>query len=251
MKFALAFLAALLAPALAHNSKRALKGSATVYQTCVKPKQWAVTLDDGPYLWQQNITAQIKAAGGLGTFFVNGNNWACIYDSPYPEFLQATYKAGHQIGHHTWSHPDIATLSPANLTAEVTQLEVALKKILGIKPALFRPPFGSYNAQNLKTLASLGYKTVVDWDVDSGDADGNTPAQSNAIFNKAVNTFPKQHISLDHETHQTTVTMVLPNLLSKLKAKGYKLVTVAECLGLPAYASETHKMGKRDSTWHC
>lgn len=55
------------------------------------------------------------------------------------------------------THADIAMISPEALHTELTRVEVALKKILGIKPKFFRPPYGSYNAAALQVLEERGY----------------------------------------------------------------------------------------------
>lgn len=62
----------------------------------------------------------------------------CIYDSSIAEQLQLTFKDGHAIGNHMWSHPDAAKLNQSAFYSEVRRVDTALTKILGVKPALFR-----------------------------------------------------------------------------------------------------------------
>lgn len=81
----------------------------------------------------------------------------CIYDKA--DELNDTFNAGHIIGSHTWSHADITKLSASQLNQELEKVEVALKKILGIKPKLFRPPYGNYDDDALEVLAQRGYSS--------------------------------------------------------------------------------------------
>ncbi|ORY86050.1 hypothetical protein BCR35DRAFT_302700 [Leucosporidium creatinivorum] len=223
------------------------RSSDGVITTCTKPKTFAMTFDDGPYQYGSTIANYFTKHNVKTTFFVNGNNFDCIYDRA--DDLIARYKQGHQIASHTWSHPDISTLTDAQLNGQLTFVETALKKILGVKPRFFRPPYGSYNAANLRVLKSRGYK-VVTWNFDSLDADGATAAQSIASFKKLEPGFPKTHISLDHETHETTASKIVPTIVPRLIKDGWKLVTVADCLGESPYQS-TGTPGKRDKTWTC
>jgi len=74
----------------------------------------------------------------LGSSDMNGDNYGCIYDEENVAILQQVYAAGHQIASHTWSHPDITTLSNDQLDVEILRLDQAFIKILGIKPNVLR-----------------------------------------------------------------------------------------------------------------
>ncbi|KAK4053622.1 hypothetical protein OIO90_003861 [Microbotryomycetes sp. JL221] len=230
--------------------KRAWDG---VFTKCSKSGTFALTFDDGPYTPGNKIASYLSSKGAKGTFFVNGNNYDCkfsmirIYDRA--DDLIARYKAGHQIGSHTWSHADITKISAQQLNQELTLVEEALRKILGIKPRWFRPPYGSYNAATVKILQSRGYG-IVNWDIDTGDSLGQSTSYSIKQYDNILNTYPTGHVALNHETYTGTANTVIPNVVPKLQAKGWKLVTVAECLGHTPYQSVTTP-GKRDSTWTC
>ena len=87
----------------------------------------------------------------------------CIYDKAGE--LIASYDAGHVMASHTWSHADITKLSESELHTELEKVEVALKKILGIKPKLFRPPYGNYDNDALRVLKDSGYSSKCRLDV--------------------------------------------------------------------------------------
>ena len=86
----------------------------------------------------------------------------------HQETIQRIVREGHTIANHTWSHPDIRYVTQEQLTNEVTQLESALQEITGLKTALFRPPYGFFNDENILQLKNLNYK-VIKWSVDSFD----------------------------------------------------------------------------------
>jgi LysM repeat protein len=124
--------------------------------SCSVPNTFAITFDDGPYKYTQELVDYLDKNNIKATFFINGQNYGNIFT--YQDFLLAAYKSGHQIAHHTWSHPNISTLTDAELTLEITKLEDAFLQILGVIPTYFRPPFGEYTDASLKVLNKLGYK---------------------------------------------------------------------------------------------
>ncbi|KAI7948864.1 hypothetical protein MJO29_010529 [Puccinia striiformis f. sp. tritici] len=221
---------------------------------CSRPGLAALTFDDGPYDYQNQIGDYLHNRGINGTFFVNGNNYDCIYDEQYVQRLKRTFAQGHLIGSHTWSHPNISTLSAPQLNQQLDLVERALMKILGVKPKFIRAPYGEHNKQSLDILAKRGY-TVVDWSFDSGDSVGATPESSMKGYNKLAKKFPAPQIALNHETYQTTATKVIPYAVPVLQKAGYRLVHVSECLGTGTDINHLYQfVGKpsaRDSSWTC
>lgn len=226
-----------------------------VITTCQHPNTFAITYDDGPYDFQNNISDHLSSHNVHGTFFVNGNNWDCIYDPKIVRLLKHTFAQGHLIGSHTWSHPNISTLNADQLNLQLELVEIALKKILGVIPRYFRPPYGSYNEQNLQVLLKRGYK-VINWSFDSGDSSGVSAEDTK----KAYKTLSEQNpitpqISLNHETHSSTAFDVTPYAVNVLQKVGYRLVSVSECLGLGTSLSDYYQyVGKpteRDDSWTC
>ncbi|GAA5824782.1 hypothetical protein JCM5353_004442 [Sporobolomyces roseus] len=231
--------------------KRSLeeRSSDGVITTCRNQGQFALTFDDGPYFYGNKIEQTLNDNGAKATFFVNGNNYECIYSPDNVAAIKQRYAEGHLIGSHTWNHADIATLSADELNDELQYVEDALKKIIGVKPRFFRPPYGSYSSEALKVLKNRGY-TVVNWSFDSGDSSGKSPSSSIASYKKLAQSYPKPQLSLNHETYKGTAEKVMPQVVPMLINKGYELVTVAECLGVSPYQS-VGKPSKRDSSWTC
>jgi peptidoglycan/xylan/chitin deacetylase (PgdA/CDA1 family) len=155
-----------------------------------------------------------------------GTLYNCIYSQATQ--LKATYAAGHQIASHTWTHPNLASLTAAQITTEMSKLEVAFANILGVKPTYMRPPSGATGGNVVSVMKSMGYR-IVTWDIDSGDWNNVGVATSESRFSSA-NT-GAGHIPLTHETIATTVNTLVPWVLSWAKGKGLQMVTVAECVG--------------------
>ena len=184
----------------------------------------ALTFDDGPHPKETNQVLDVLNKYNVkGTFFIAGKhaNW-------YPNPLVRASKEGHEIGNHTFTHPDISTLSNEQLKTEIKNCEDIIIEKTGKKPVLFRPPFGNYNERCLKELSQdLGY-TVVLWSgVDAKDW-RNPPASQ--IADKIIKNVKPGDIILLHDYGTENTIIALDTILSTLSQKGYKFVTVSELL---------------------
>ncbi|GLB45767.1 putative polysaccharide deacetylase [Lyophyllum shimeji] len=222
---------------------------AQVITRCTKPNTAALTFDDGPWVYLYDVSKALVAANATGTFFFNGNNYECIYNADQIKRVQYAFDHGHQVASHTWSHKDLSTLTWDQIHDEMWRVELALQRIVGVVPAFMRPPFGSYNDLVRQASYIRGQKLVI-WDFDSGDSVGATPAQSETDYDDLIAGHPSTILALNHETMETTAHQVLPYAIQKLQAAGYQLVSLADCLGLPAYQSEGPR-GTPDSSWTC
>ena len=225
------------------------RAPAAVVTKCSVPNTVAITFDDGPYTWTRELVDYLDANDAKGTFFFNGNNFGCIYDETNVERTKYVYDKGHQVASHTWNHANLSTLAGDELLAEFTKVDDAIKRITGAVPAFMRPPFGAYDDDVLEAAAAVG-QTVAIWDLDSGDAAGVSPSESKNRYSELIMSSPDTILTLNHETHQTTIDDVIPYAVQQFKAKGYKMVTVAECLGASPYQS-TGTPATRDSSWTC
>lgn len=208
-----------------------VSGPAQVITACSVPGTAAITFDDGPYTWTEEISRMLKENNATATFFFNGQNYGCINnESPR---VKAAFDAGHQVASHTWSHKDLATLSKEEIISEMTSVSQAIQKITGVTPAQMRPPYGSYNNLVVEAASQLG-QDIITWNLDSGDSVGAPADQSKAEYTKAVQE-KLPILALNHETHETTVKDVLPAAIKTLQDAGYRLVTVAECTGREPY----------------
>ncbi|MFA9380882.1 MAG: polysaccharide deacetylase family protein, partial [Acetanaerobacterium sp.] len=97
------------------------------------------------------------------TFFLVGE-WA----ETNPREARLIAEAGHEIGNHSYSHPDMTTLSAERIKADITKADEAIKQASGVFPVLFRAPSGAYNDTVIEAALSLEH-TPVQWTVDSID----------------------------------------------------------------------------------
>ncbi|KAI9017009.1 chitin deacetylase-like protein [Gaertneriomyces semiglobifer] len=192
---------------------------------CTVPGTAAITFDDGPYIWDQELLDQLAAAGMKATFFLNGNHWGCIFD--YAAIVKKMVAAGHQVASHTWSHRNIPDLTNNQLNYQIRRLEDSLMKILGYAPRYMRPPYGAMTDARLAQLSKLGQR-VIHWDSSSEDANGYSVEQSKTALTRDINNGGT--IILNHNVKETTVKQLVPWFI-KTFGKKYKWVTVAECLG--------------------
>jgi peptidoglycan/xylan/chitin deacetylase (PgdA/CDA1 family) len=225
------------------------RARAQVITRCTVPNTAALTFDDGPYIYLYDVSKTLKAAGAKGTFFFNGNNYGCIYSDDNVKRVKYAYDQGHQVASHTWAHKDLTTLTWDQIHDEMWRVELALQRITGAYPAFMRPPYGNYNNLVLDASGIRGQSVVI-WDFDSGDSIGHSVAQQKADYNALANRHPSTILALNHEVYASTVFDTLPYAISRLQGAGYKLVTLAECLGKPAYQSVVAPSA-RTADWHC
>ncbi|SPO25950.1 related to deacetylase [Ustilago trichophora] len=218
--------------------------------TCKTRSCLSITFDDGPYRWEHKLVNTLRNAGDQkATFFVNGNNFRCIYDEASVTRLRRTYEAGHQICSHTWSHPDISTLSNQELDKQVQLVEDALWKILGVVPACLRAPYGNISPEQVKYLNDRWGLVVIGWNQDTGDANGDGVEAGLDVYRNLK--APKHAIILNHETVQATVDTVIPQAVNIVRKNGYRgSETVAKTLGFNAY-KVVGSYGTRDASWTC
>lgn len=112
----------------------------------------------------------------------------------------------------------------------MTKVEQAFVNIFGKKPAYMRPPYLETGGSVPSVMKTLGYKIITD-DIDTGDWNQNTVAQSQSKFTQA-GASGNGHIPLMHETYDTTVNQLTPWLINWAKTNNLKIVTVGEQLFL-------------------
>ncbi|KAF8648430.1 hypothetical protein AX16_006293 [Volvariella volvacea WC 439] len=209
------------------------RAPAAVYSNCVNPNTVALTFDDGPYQYLYDIAGVLWENGvNKATFFFRG----CIYTAANKAAVKWIYDNGFQVASHTWSHSDLSTLNWDQLHDQFWRVEQALQRITGATPAFMRPPYGSYN-NLVREVAGARGQGIVLWNLDSGDSAGISVAAQKQRYTDIANQHPSSIIALNHETYASTVWEVLPHAITTLRNAGYSFVTVAECLGLPAYQS--------------
>ncbi|PWW39966.1 MULTISPECIES: polysaccharide deacetylase family protein [Paenibacillus] len=168
-----------------------------------------LTFDDGPSNNTTNVLNALKQAGLRATMFNVGQN-----AQNNQSLVSAQVAAGMWIGNHSYTHPNMTTLSSSQMSSEITRTQQTIQSITGTSPKLFRPPYGATNA-TLKSVISQNGLTEVLWNVDSQDWNGATTAQIVA----AVNRMQSGDVILMHDQYQTTL-QAIPQIAQNLKNRG-------------------------------
>lgn len=209
-------------------NKRAPPAGQLIY-TCTVPGVVAPAFDDGPWIYTSGILDRMRAAGIKATWFVNGDNYDSIFN--HQTTIRKMVADGHQVASHTWSHADLATLSVSQITSQMTQLEDALKTILGYFPRYMRPPYLSVNSQALTTLGQLGY-VVIYGDLNTKDYLYQTPDTIGTAKQRFVDGLNAgQSIVEAHDPLELTARDLVDFMIETIVSRGLRTVTVGECLG--------------------
>jgi len=209
---------------------------------CNSPGKVALTYDDGPFTYTTDLLDLFKTRGAKATFFITGINLSkgSIDDPalPWANMIQRMISEGHQVASHTWSHADLSTLTEDDRVSEMVKLEMATRNIIGKFPTYMRPPYSSCNDACMATMKKLGYH-IVSFDLDTQDYLHDTPATigiSKDIVANSINSASANddRLAIMHDIHEQTVHSLTAYVLDVLAAKGFKTVTVGECLGDPA-----------------
>ena len=180
-------------------------------------KKISITIDD---CWEmRRITEYLdicKEYGVRTTLFPVGR----AIKEEYADIWRRAVEEGHEIGNHTYSHPDLSGLSADKVVEELRKMEQRLNDVLGFeyKVKVMRPPYGALNGRVRSAVEQAGYNNVVKWDVQMQSPNGIMRQVGNGsiILFHAL----KEDIECIRE--------VIPRLLEE----GYEIVPVSELLGM-------------------
>ncbi|WLR52385.1 polysaccharide deacetylase family protein [Bacillus tianshenii] len=153
------------------------------------------------------------------TFFFEGR-WV----KNNPELTTMIHEAGHEIGNHSYSHPNMANMTKAAALEELRKTNEVIEATLNVKPEWFGPPSGAYNQQTVEAAAELGMRTVM-WSVDT--VDWKKPEPAVMVERVAAKLHPGAMI-LMHPTASTAAG--LEGMIQAAKAKEYKIDVVSTLL---------------------
>ena len=228
-----------------------------------QPKKLALTFDDGPSAeFTPSILEELRQQGVPATFFVIGQNAA-----NFPGLVQQMWKDGHELGNHTFTHPNLATVSEEREIIELNSTKRALESILGRSTIWFRPPYqadaeptSAEEVRPIVTAAHLGYSMVgelidpQDWNLWQGEIGYQKPRTGEDIAKSVLDQVGslKANVILLHDAggDRSGTVKALSIFVPKLKAQGYQFVRVSDLIGgsreqaMPALSS-----GDRLITW--
>ncbi|MEX1657876.1 glycosyltransferase [Streptomyces pseudovenezuelae] len=193
-----------------------------------------LTFDDGPDpTWTPKVLDVLKKHHAHAVFFVTGT-----MASRYPDLVKRMVDEGHEVGLHTFNHPDLSFQSKRRIDWELSQNQLALAGAAGVRTSLFRPPYSSFaDAMDDKSwpvteyIGTRGYITVVN---NTDSEDWQKPGVRQIIRN-ATPKSGKGAIVLMHDSggdrHQTV--QALDRFLPEMKHKGYEFDNLTEALDAP------------------
>jgi peptidoglycan-N-acetylglucosamine deacetylase len=212
-------------PSAAKNSRNTFAESRITFSSVhVDGPYIAMTFDDGPSATLTPKLLDILAAHQIkATFFVIGENVA-----EHPEIVARAAREGHEIGNHSWSHPNLGKMSEDGVRSQLQRTDDAIKSATGSRPTLLRPPYGSITSREKRWIHDqFGYQIIL-WDVDPYDWKRPGPS---VVRNRILKETRPGSIVLSHDIHPGTIE-AMPSTFDALEAKGFKFVTVSELIGM-------------------
>ncbi len=187
---------------------------------CSQQKCIALTFDDGPNAaTTSRILSILETEHVPASFFVVGSRIAGNQG-----LLRQMHADGDEIGNHTWSHPDLTTLTPDAVRQQVVMTQDAVEAAGVPAPTLLRPPYGDVNNMVLRNVPL----TVMFWNEDPKDWAANTSQQ----IEKSVLMTAKPGGVIDmHDIYNVTANALDP-IIQKLKSRHYQFVTVSQLMDL-------------------
>lgn len=207
------------------------------------PKKISITFDDGPDPeWTPKILDVLRDKGVKATFFLIG-----LEAQKYSAITKRIYNEGHEIGNHTFTHPDISNISKRYFEVELNLTERFFEGKLGVKPVLFRPPYSidqepdtADQVRPLELSQDMGFITVGD-KVDPNDWRDNPRRPASEIVADVLSNLPPcdpgnlrcGNIVLLHDGggNRAETLKALPLIIDGLRERGYDIVPVSGMLG--------------------
>jgi peptidoglycan/xylan/chitin deacetylase (PgdA/CDA1 family) len=214
-------------------------GKVQIITGCRDHKHLALTFDDGIGHYTEGLLDVLRRNGVKATFFLLGQTLGT--DNPrsqaHQKIVRRMVREGHIVGSHTWDHPDLRDLSKEEIQSQMKRTDAVIKEAIGVRPRLFRPPFGYIDTRVARILAAEGY-LVITWNQDTND--WRHQGSSDTIIDFVQHDIPRPHheregpIILQHDTLKTA-TKLQSRIIRILRKKGYQFVTLYECIGEKPY----------------
>jgi len=190
-------------------------------------KEIAISFDDGPANEYTPAILNILRENNIqAAFFCIGKRI-----QGHEDLFKQLHQQGHIIGNHSYSHHTWFDLfSPRKMLTDMQMMDEAMKKITGLTPRLFRPPYGVTNP-NLKKAIILGKYISIGWNIRSLDT---VIKDEKKLFRKITRSVKPGAIILFHDTSKTTLN-ILPAFIKHLLADGYTITRLDKMLKLNPY----------------
>ncbi|HEM1562863.1 TPA: peptidoglycan N-acetylglucosamine deacetylase PdgA, partial [Listeria monocytogenes] len=182
-------------------------------------KRIALTFDDGPSASvTPGVLDTLKRHNVKATFFVLGSS---VIQNP--GLVKRELEEGHQVGSHSWDHPQLTKQSTQEVYNQILKTQKAVFDQTGYFPTTMRPPYGAVNKQVAEEIGL----PIIQWSVDTEDWKNKN---AGIVTKKVLAGATDGAIVLMHDIHKTTAAS-LDATLTKLKNQGYEFVTIDELYG--------------------
>ena len=191
----------------------------------VPQRVMALTFDDGPHATlTPRLLDLLRQRGVHATFFLIGQNVRM-----YPHLVRRILAEGHEVGNHTYTHPQLNKKNDQQVREEIEKTNNAIQMATGgYYPQLMRPPYGATN-QHLKEWFRREYhQPTILWDVDP--LDWKDPGAS-VVAQRILSEAKQGSIVLSHDIHAGTV-QAMPQIIDTLRARGFGFVTVSQLINM-------------------
>ena len=199
-----------------------------IYLNGPNRKMVALTFDDGPdNLNTPKIIETLAKYHVKGNFFFIGEKVR-----KFPSVAKEAYNQGNLVLSHSYYHNDLSKETSSEIKADLALTEKAFSDVIGIKPALLRPPYGAVNNTVISTGVQNGYKEIL-WSIDTLDW---SQKESSNIENNVLKNIRNGDIILMHSNEDKAETAkALPNIIEGLKQRGFEIVTLQTLLNVKPY----------------
>ncbi|CRK82258.1 polysaccharide deacetylase family protein [Neobacillus massiliamazoniensis] len=192
----------------------------------------SLTFDDGPdNVWTPQVLDVLNRYNIKGTFMCVGQR---IQQNP--QVLTRIIREGHVVGNHSWSHPNFTKIPLNEVRGQIEGTANEVNRLTGMRPVLFRPPYGALNLDVIREIMSLRDK-IIFWNVDSLDWDGLTGPQvaANILAHAGPGSIILQHCAGGRGESLLDTIQALPYVIQTLRQEGYNFVTVPQLLNIRPY----------------
>lgn len=199
--------------------------TATISRVRIARPVLSLTFDDGPHpRLTPRLLDILREARAKATFYLIGNRVA-----EWPRIAARIAEEGHELGNHSWSHPNLTTLPEAEVWNQIDRTSRAIFQATGQMPVTFRPPFGAFSRDQRAELYKSRSMPSILWDVDPKD--WKRPGES-VISRRVLQGVRRGSIVLSHDVWQGTID-AMPAILGGLSSRGMAVVPVNRLIGLP------------------
>ncbi|WP_214326976.1 polysaccharide deacetylase family protein [Nonomuraea sediminis] len=199
----------------------AVPAPASAAVNCRHIKCLALTFDDGPGPYTSKLLDILKKRDVKATFFLEGQHVVT-----YADVARREHSEGHAIGNHSYTHPHLPTLSDAKIIEELMTTQDAIEKAIGIRPKLYRPPYGDTDKRVLGLAGQQGLAEIL-WSRSSQDW---KTRDATKIIREVMRDAKRNGVILMHDVYPETIE-AMPYILRMLHRRGFHLVTLPALFG--------------------